>query len=105
VADQLRQRHVALSQNELRQLLMTPRDSQQQQVQLSQLSPSAREALAVMGYGQCLVTCQLEEDCRIALVAFASRQVIQLDVKEDIRNYYRFLLGEDEADAALCVSL
>jgi hypothetical protein len=101
VADQLiQQRHVVLSQNEMRQLLAAPRnDNSQQQppMQLSQLSQTARNALNAMGYGQCIVTCQLDDDCVIHLVAFASMNKIQLDVNEDIRNYYRFLLRENES--------
>lgn len=66
------------------------------QLLLSRLGEPARAVLESLSYGQCIISCQLADSCRVSLVAFASRQKIELDINEEVRNYYLFLLGEEE---------
>ena len=95
VAQLLAQRRVPLSVTELRQLLQLSHASAH--LPLDRLSESSREALQAMNYGQCIVSCSLADGSKISLVAFASNRTIELIVKEHVRQYYLFLIGEDNS--------
>ncbi len=90
VVDQLSERRrVLLPIGDMRLLLV------QHPLPLDQVSEPVRAALAAMDYGQCLVSCQLSASCTVSMVAFVTRERLELIANKHVIKYHRFLLEVD----------
>ncbi len=95
VAEQLIGRRVPLSVKDLQQLLQQPLD--RWLFSFDRLSSPAAQALRALTHGPCVLSCQVDESCTLTFAAFSSGQKVGIMMKESVRKYYLFLLGEEES--------